>query len=78
MQKNQPDKQRSKNIPAEGPTDRPERLYRLKDVLQLIPISKSSWFAGIKTGRYPAGHKLSERTTVWKESELRALIDSID
>jgi len=58
-------------------TDRPERLYRLKDVLQLIPISKSSWFAGIKTGKYPAGHKLSERTTVWKESELRALIDSI-
>jgi len=58
-------------------SDRPERLYRLKDVLQLIPVSKSSWFAGIKTGRYPAGHKLSERTTVWKESELRALIDGL-
>ncbi len=57
--------------------DGPERLYRLKDVLQLIPISKSSWFAGIKTGRYPAGHKLSERTTVWRESELRSLIDSL-
>jgi predicted DNA-binding transcriptional regulator AlpA len=77
MQKNNPDKQHSKGISAESPTERPERLYRLKDVLQLIPISKSSWFEGIKTGKYPAGHKLSERTTVWKESDLRALIDSL-
>lgn len=58
-------------------TDRPEKLYRLKDVLRLIPISKSSWFEGIKKGKYPAGHLLSERTRVWKESELRAIIDGL-
>ena len=60
-----------------NPTDSPERLYRLKDVLRLIPISKSSWFAGIKTGKYPAGYKLSARTVVWKESQLKAIIDNL-
>jgi prophage regulatory protein len=42
----------------------------------LIPISKSSWWAGIKTGRYPKGLKLAPRTTVWPVESIRALIDS--
>ncbi len=66
-----------KSLP-EKPVDRPDRLYRLRDVLRLIPISKSSWFAGIQKGKYPAGHLLSARTRVWKESEIKAVIDSLD
>jgi len=55
----------------------PERLYRVKTVLSLIPISRSSWFDGIKQGKYPKGHLLSERTRVWKESEIQAIIDNL-
>lgn len=54
-----------------------ERLLRLKDVLQIVPISKSSWWSGIQKGVYPAGKKLSERTTVWVYSEIMAIVDSI-
>lgn len=40
----------------------------------VIPISKSSWWAGCKSGRYPAPVKLGPRTTAWKVSDIRALI----
>jgi len=51
-------------------------FIRLPEVLQLIPISKSSWWAGVKSGRYPAAVKLSERTTYWRVEDIRALIQS--
>jgi predicted DNA-binding transcriptional regulator AlpA len=62
---------------SDKPEHRPERLLRLKQVLDLIPISKSSWWAGVKCGKYPAPLKLSQRTTVWRESDIRALIESL-
>ena len=63
-----------------------ERLLRLHQILGkkgkggkpdepgVIPVSKSSWWAGCKSGRYPAPRKLSERTTVWLESDILAVI----
>lgn len=30
-----------------------ERLLRLKEVLRLIPVSRATWYAGIKSGRFP-------------------------
>lgn len=42
----------------------------------LLPISKSSWWAGIKTGRYPKGVKLGPNTTAWPVESIRALIES--
>lgn len=41
----------------------------------IIPVSKSTWFEGIKSGRYPAGVKLSERCTAWRVSDILALIE---
>ncbi|MHB8120587.1 MAG: helix-turn-helix transcriptional regulator [Desulfuromonadaceae bacterium] len=51
-------------------------FVRLPVVLAAYPISKSTWWAGIKSGRYPAGVKLSERTTAWRVEDIRALIQS--
>lgn len=45
-----------------------------KGIPAIIPISKSSWWAGVKSGRYPKAVKLSERTTAWKIEDIRALI----
>ena len=42
----------------------------------IIPISKSSWWDGISKGKYPK-IKLSENTTVWREDDIRKLIDSL-
>lgn len=57
------------NLPETG-------LLRVKQVLQLIPISRSSWFAGVKSGRYPQPFKLSARTTVWRTRDIIALINN--
>jgi prophage regulatory protein len=41
-----------------------------------IPVSKSTWWAGIKTGRYPKPVKLSARITAWRVEDICAFIES--
>ena len=41
----------------------------------LIPIGKSTWWAGVKTGRYPKAVKLSANITAWRAKDIRELID---
>lgn len=50
-------------------------FVRLPQVLDVIPVKKSAWWAGIKDGRFPKGLKLGPRTTVWRVEDIRALID---
>lgn len=52
-------------------------FVRLPTVLSVIPVSKSTWWAGIKSGRYPAGKKLSERITAWRVEDIHALISQL-
>ena len=40
----------------------------------IIPVSKSTWWAGVKIGRYPQSVKLSERCTAWRVEDIRALV----
>lgn len=40
----------------------------------LIPVCKSTWWAGIRTGRYPAPVKLAPRVAAWRVEDIRALI----
>jgi len=52
-----------------------DRLLRIKQIIpDYLPISKASFWAGVKTGRYPKPLKLSERTTCWRESEILAIV----
>ena len=51
-----------------------EILLRLKTVLSMIPVSKSSWWDGIKKGRFPKPVRLGPKTPAWKESDILALI----
>lgn len=41
----------------------------------LIPVSRSTWWQGVKTGRFPPAIKLGPRTTVWRVEDIRAFID---
>lgn len=50
-------------------------FLRLPDVLRLYPVSRSTWWAGVKKGRYPQPCKLGERATAWRAEDIRALID---
>jgi predicted DNA-binding transcriptional regulator AlpA len=55
----------------------PEGFYRLPEVLRILGISKTTYYSGIKEGRYPRGHKLSARTTGYKVSDIRKLCDDL-
>jgi prophage regulatory protein len=39
-----------------------------------IPVSRSTWWAGIKDGRYPKPVKLGPRITAWRVEDIRVLI----
>ena len=49
-------------------------FLRLRDVLRLIPVSKSSWYAGIADGRYPKPIMLAPRSAAYRAEDIRALI----
>jgi prophage regulatory protein len=40
-----------------------------------IPVSKSTWWAGCKDGRFPKPCKLGRGVTVWRAEEIRALFE---
>lgn len=41
----------------------------------IIPVSKSTWWAGVKSGRYPKPVKLGPRVTAWRVEDILALIE---
>ena len=45
-------------------------------ILPLIPVSRSSWWKGVKCGLYPAPVKLGPRTTAWRAKDIRNLIQN--
>lgn len=54
-------------------------FLRLKSILAPggpIPVSKSTWWAGVKDGRFPKPVKLGERITVWRVDDIRALLEN--
>lgn len=40
----------------------------------LIPVSKSTWWQGVKDGKFPAPVKLGPRMAAWRVEEIRALL----
>jgi len=42
----------------------------------IIPICKSTWWQGVKSGRFPRPVKLSLRCTAWNVSDIRELLKS--
>lgn len=47
-----------------------EGFIRLPAVLKIIPVSKSTWWDGCKTGRFPKPYNLGGRVTAWRISEI--------
>jgi prophage regulatory protein len=69
-----------RNFPLDG-----NGLIRLKEILgdpkaeppipPIIPVSKSTWWAGVKTGRFPQPVKLGPRITAWRAADIREMIE---
>jgi len=63
----------------------PSSLYRLKQIIgdrksnpplaPIVPVSPSTWWRGVREGRFPKPQKLTPGVTVWKGADLIALIE---
>lgn len=63
-------------IPAEGFLRQKQILGDKKaGVAPIVPVSATTWWEGVKAGRYPKPIKLSERVTVWRAADIRALVN---
>lgn len=54
-----------------------DSFLRVPSVLERMGVSRSYWWKGVKDGKFPQGTKLSARVTVWRASEIDALIASL-
>jgi prophage regulatory protein len=41
----------------------------------IIPVGKSTWWEGVKSGRFPRPVKLGPRITAWRVEDIRQLIE---
>ncbi|XIA67997.1 helix-turn-helix transcriptional regulator [Bradyrhizobium sp. TZ2] len=60
-------------LPAEG-------FLRLREIIAPVgplPIGKSSWWAGVRDGRFPKPVKLGPRITAWHVEDIRDLIQRL-
>lgn len=59
------------------PFNLPQTGYlRLPQILSVYPVGKSTWWAGVASGRFPKSVKLGPRTTAWRAEDIRKLIEN--
>lgn len=46
-----------------------------KGIPAFLPIGRTSFWKGVRSGKYPKPIKLGERTTCWRAEEIRALVN---
>ena len=52
------------------------RLLRLKEVMELTSMPRSTIYAYMKKGLFPQNKKLTQKSVVWREDEIKKWIDS--
>ena len=63
-------------MPKSNQNELPEiGFVREKQVLRVFPVGRSTWWNGVRDGRYPQPVKLSDRITAWRVSDIRSLIE---
>ncbi|HCE5513689.1 TPA: transcriptional regulator [Legionella pneumophila] len=66
-------------LPSEGFVREKQIIGDVKanpPIIPIIPVSKSAWWAGVKSGVYPQPLKLSPGVTVWRVEDIRKLIET--
>lgn len=52
-------------------------FVRLVTILKIIPVGKTTWWAGVKSGRFPKPVKLGARVTAWRVEDIHLLIEQM-
>lgn len=64
--------------PAGEGRELPETGFvRLPTVLRHIPVCKTVWWEGVKSGRYPKPVKIAPNVTAWAAEDIRDLIKAL-
>jgi len=50
-------------------------FLRLPTVLKYIPVSKTTWWNGVRSGRFPKSVKFSSGITVWRVEDILEYIN---
>ena len=53
-------------------------FLRLRQVLSFYPVSPATWWAGVKTGRFPKPERLGTRTVAWHVEDIHRLCESAE
>ena len=57
----------------------PENGYlRLDQILQVYPVGRTTWWTGVKNGRFPKPVKLSSNITAWRAKDIQKLIKDVE
>lgn len=59
---------------------KPIGFIRLKEIVGaggIIPISRSSFLARVKSGEFPPPHRIGPRTTAWKRDAIVELVERL-
>ena len=59
------------NLPQTG-------FVRLNQVLQLLPIGRTQWYAGVRSGEYPQAVALGPRARAYRVEDIRALFERLN
>lgn len=52
-------------------------FVRLPQILAVLPIGKTTWWEGVRSGKFPAPSKLGSRISAWRVEDIRALLDTL-
>lgn len=50
-------------------------FVRLPTILEHFPVGRSTWWAGVKSGKYPKPVKLGPQMTAWRSEDIHRLIE---
>ncbi len=50
---------------------------RVPPIPAIIPVGKSTWWQGVRDGRYPKPIKIGARATAWRVEDIRALVERL-
>ena len=54
-----------------------QELLKLKEVLKIVPVSKTTWYLGVKEGRYPQPVKIGLKAVAWRKQDIDDYINSL-
>jgi len=52
-----------------------EGFVRLPVILKVLSIGKTTWWCGVREGKFPKGIRIGKRTARWNVKDIRDLIE---